>query len=72
MGRGQEMAERLVGSCDTMPPEMEDFTMEELHEFDDLVFQCACGWWCDVGEMAPDGEHCDQCLGDDEDEDGEE
>lgn len=62
MGKASDAAERLMGTCDDGGEETEDLTPAELEEFDQLVFRCACGWWCEIGEMSPDGEHCDDCL----------
>lgn len=68
MSRASDLAEQMLGTCDDLDMDAhEDFTKEEWEEFDGLVFCCACGWWCDVGEMSLDGEHCDDCLEEEED-----
>jgi hypothetical protein len=44
----------------------DDLTIADLQEIDALMFICvACGWWCDVDEMADGGDGelmCDKCA----------
>ena len=60
----QEQIEELQGTCDTLDTEM--WSIEELQELDNVIFQCAtCGWWCDIGDQGEtdDGEmHCTDCC----------
>ena len=61
MGRANDAAAQLVGTCEGAP-DMDDWTKEELLEFDSLVFECeGCGWWYDVGEMEGD-QKCSDCA----------
>jgi len=48
------------------PEWMEDLTIEESQQMDDIVFSCeGCGWWCDASECnEDDGWFCDECMGD--------
>lgn len=49
------------------------FDEDKLYdEIDNTIFQCTCGWWCDVSEIheVNDESVCDDCYEEeDEDED---
>lgn len=50
--------------CEDLGFHEESLTLEELELLDSLIFQCSCGWWCDIGEKHTDefGEcYCDDC-----------
>ena len=49
MSRIQEVIYELRGSSNTI--DLDDFTVEELEELDEAIFECSrCGWWCDIEE----------------------
>lgn len=62
------LAESLIGTCHMSDPEeLEDWSMEELREFDSLCFSCTnCGWWCDAEECHDHNDEwvCAECFDD--------
>jgi hypothetical protein len=61
----RKLAESLIGSCHISdPPELHEWSIEKLKEFDALCFSCeACGWWCDAEECnEDDGWYCNDCF----------
>lgn len=65
--RVEELAEHLQGSCESIGDEQDDWSEEELTEFDNLVFCCdGCGWWFEAGEAVDtdDGDRCPHCAED--------
>lgn len=61
----------LTGTCMTMLEACNDLGMDEdcltiadLRYIEDEIFQCPCGWWCEVCEGHDvDGELvCDDCY----------
>lgn len=70
MSRASDLAESLEGTCNSTPAEMEDFTADELAEFDSLIFECTeCGWWFETGEAneGPNGDVCTACAPEEDD-----
>lgn len=68
---GQEIADRLRGTCTESIPEEYQDDMEVLRAIDDQVFVCAeCEWWCGTDELSEDdgsGEQfCDECRPEDD------
>lgn len=66
----EALANRLRGSCQSMPAEFED-DMDVLDHLEELIFLCpCCGWWCDVDELNETGPNsediCDDCVLDNE------
>lgn len=70
-----ELCDILQGTCESlgtkleqMYPDMveEDLTTDELFKIDSTVFLCeTCGWWCEISEMADNGEWiCQECADD--------
>ncbi len=62
----RKLAESLIGRCHMSYPEeleLEDYSTEELKEFDSIVFSCEqCGWWCSADECnEDDGWFCEEC-----------
>lgn len=72
MSLAQEIADQLLGTCDSEPDELLDMPSEELAKFDGLIFRCnGCGWWCEAGEAieGPDGEDvCGNCASEEDNE----
>jgi len=69
----EDLAEFLMGTykyttssaCEIFDINEEEITMEQWRMFDDDVFQCTCGWWCDTSETHTNkyGERiCDDCY----------
>jgi hypothetical protein len=62
MSRVSDLVDQLMGTCNSIGDEADDFTSEELLEFDSLIFECeGCNWWFETGEMGADG-LCDSCA----------
>lgn len=69
--RIDKLIEYLKGTCLNLNEACEDFgfdeddlSISELTILDEAIFQCSCGWWCDVAEKHVDefGEaYCDDC-----------
>lgn len=67
--RVQEVADELIGTCNTLdsvatPQEMDSLAF--LSALDDVVLCCnTCGWWCEASEIqvndAGDNE-CEDCI----------
>jgi hypothetical protein len=65
----QEIIEFLRGSTNSLDYALETFNahhlqddMSFLGELDSQIFYCeTCGWWCDLDELASDGE-CEDCA----------
>lgn len=58
--RVEKLANRLLGSCDSAVDEIEELTIEECRELDDIVLLCSgCGWWFEASEV--DEELCNEC-----------
>lgn len=56
-----EVIDDLRGTCQHFDPE--PYTIEELEELDQEVFECdQCGWWCDIDEMVEDEHTCLDCA----------
>jgi hypothetical protein len=69
--RVQDMVDELMGTC-MMSPDFEDWTMEELEEFDDMIFECTiCGWWYEIGELGDSHDElaCVECTTEEEEDD---
>lgn len=58
----------LLGTCNSIGDEQDDWTQEELLDFDDAIFCCeGCGWWFETSQMAEGPELlCDNCAEDPE------
>jgi hypothetical protein len=65
MGKGAELAERLIGTAGVgVIVEEELDSAEDLAEYDRLCFCCeVCGWYSSTDELNNDGPRdlCDQC-----------
>lgn len=66
MSPAQDLADRLIGTCDNCDPceELGD-DIVAIEEFDQLCFECSeCGWWCSTDELNnEDGDNrCDECF----------
>lgn len=67
----RELADKLIGTCDSIDPEEElGSDIAVLREFDDLAFVCdTCGWWCGTDEAydceSGHGFVCEQCYNED-------
>lgn len=69
MSRAEELAERLIGTCENCNPAEELTTDTEMTAFDALAFECnVCGWWCSTEELNNGGHQnlCDECQADEE------
>lgn len=67
----QELAEELIGTCNSCVPDERLETQADVVAFDALAFECdQCGWWCSTDELNNDGpcNLCDECEPDDEDD----
>lgn len=68
----EELASTLEGSCDSLTSgcnrlgiDEHEITQEQWIMFDDLVYQCPCGWWIEDSEMQTDEygiRICDDCY----------
>lgn len=71
----QDLINHMLGTCESI--DLSEWTQEELQEFDEALFECACcGWWCENGDWATDytiekyggdvcsdcNEHCQECA----------
>ena len=67
----QELADRLIGTCETVVVEEELDEGASLDEFDSLCFCCqSCNWWAAIEELHNEEyrEVCDDCWKEEEDE----
>jgi len=70
----EELRNILVSQFGWKEEEAEDIEfynlpIEQLHEFDTLLFRCEmCGWFCETSEMSETDQVCDQCFDPEEDE----
>lgn len=48
----EELAARMLGSCDDFTDETEELTIEECRDLDDLVVRCdGCSWHVEPSEI---------------------
>ena len=51
----EELAEELLGTCETIPEWALESGDKFLNDFDNRIFQCiCCGWWSDKSEVQED------------------
>lgn len=72
MSKARDLADKLIGTCESAVIHEEMDTDAEIAEFDELAFLCEqCDWWCSTDELNNDGpiNLCDDCLNENSDDD---
>lgn len=66
----------LQGTCQSLEHVLDEHNAlqlrddrEFLTELDSRIFCCTqCDWWCEISEQSDDGERCDECNPEEDEE----
>lgn len=66
----RKLAHDMIGRANVDTDWLDDLSIEQLQEVDDIVFCCeGCNWWCAAEECNErDGWFCDECAGERKDD----